>query len=361
MQPTPPERALFKKDYLIVKTNQVVSTNPDYATGDRKLVQLAKIFMVAKGSTEAAVQIAKARSASRDVVELLEKEAVAPGYMSDPSNWASPLVQPISAGFLGSTALRHRSVVDTAQSWQGFIPGLLNMRFHVTTVGAQGAAVAEGSTKPISKIELATGVLEPIKVSCTVVVTDEVARALHPAANELIQNELAGGIGTATDEVFLSTIADAASPTTTSGDTAANTLTDLSAALASIAGSSGSHYVAVISPATAKVWAFFDKPPFQFMTALGGSVRGLPILISDSLPTGVKLIVFDAAQIVCAPGTVVLDGSQHATLALSDESTDGQTLTSLWQRGLRAVRCERVFGFELLRSSGVAVVEDASA
>jgi hypothetical protein len=345
-----------------VKTD-VVSVTPGFETRDREFISLAKTLAAAKGQSMAAVDMARARRASPRVVALLEKAATDPGFLGDPSNWADPLAQSyaqIGASFVES--LRHDSVFDTIAGWNGFRPVPLRTRTHVISLGATGGEVGEAFSKPVSKLELESGTLEPRKTAAMLIVTDELARSVHPAALELFGRELRAAVGSATDETFLAELAAAdGSPVTTAGDSAANALTDLSAALASIPGSSQSHYVAVIAPGTAKSWAFFDKSAFQNLTALGGFVRGLPILISGGLPTGVKILLVDANQIAASPGTVVLDGSSHATLALSDASTEGpQTLTNLWQKNLRAIRAERQFGFELLQNTGVAVIEEAS-
>jgi hypothetical protein len=341
-----------------------ISQSLESGTRAKEFATIAKMIAASKGDAGLASQMSRARRASPRVLEILDKAAVDVGLLNDPGNWADPLAQSygqVAAGFVES--LRYSSAFDAIAAANGFRPVPMKTRVSVVTLGATGAEVAQGFSKPISRLELESGTLDPRKAAAVVVVSQELARNASPAALDLFGRELRSACGAATDSAFLAALAAAdGSPTTTGGDAAEDALADLSGALASIDGSATSRYFAVIAPATAKAWAFFGEHAFRNMTPAGGSLGGVPITVSDSLPGGVKIIALDANQIAAAPGTVVLDGASHATIALDGESTEGppQTLTSLWQKNLRAIRAERVFGFELLRASAVAVIEEAS-
>jgi hypothetical protein len=266
----------------------------------------------------------------------------------------------LSAAFIGG--LRYFSSFDAIIAANAFVPVPPRTRTLVTTLAGQGSGVAEGSSKPISKLEITGGVLEPRKASAIIVVTDELARASHAAASELFAKELSGAVASSTDAIWLAElVATDSSPQTSGGEDPADALADLSGAMARIAGSAQSRYFAMVASDTAKRWAFFEGHAFRNMTPSGGSLAGVPILVTDGLPAGTKLALVDASQVAVDAGKVTLDASRNSTLVLDDESTAGPgALTSLWEKNLKAIRAERVFGFEILRAAAVAVVESGS-
>ena len=92
------------------------------------------------------------------------------------------------------------------------------------------------------------------------------------------------------------------------------------------------------------------------MSPTGGSICGIPVLVSDGIADDAGILI-DASQVVSNPGTVTLDASSKASLAMDNAPTPAMAAAlSLWQTNNRAVRSERWFSFEAV-GSGVAVLQ----
>jgi hypothetical protein len=92
------------------------------------------------------------------------------------------------------------------------------------------------------------------------------------------------------------------------------------------------------------------------LTVNGGTVGGVTVLPSDQLSSG-QVVTFDATQLAHNPGAVVLDASENACI---DMSGGNSPVLSLWQKNLRALRAERIYGTKILRNGAVASVADAT-
>jgi hypothetical protein len=67
--------------------------------------------------------------------------------------------------------------------------------------------------------------------------------------------------------------------------------------------------------------------------------------------------ILDANQCAIDPGQLVFDSTTQADIRMDSESSDaGSELVSLFQTNGLALKAERTFAYQLLRSTGAAVV-----
>jgi hypothetical protein len=93
------------------------------------------------------------------------------------------------------------------------------------------------------------------------------------------------------------------------------------------------------------------------MGVMGGSISGVPVLISDGALPG-DVIVVDASGLVGGRSDVVLSEYNEGLAQISDAPdsppTGATVLTSLWQENLSALVAERYFICSKVRSDAVA-------
>ena len=107
------------------------------------------------------------------------------------------------------------------------------------------------------------------------------------------------------------------------------------------------------------------------MSPLGGQIAGVPVHISTHADA--NMIVIDASAIVAASETINLRATSAASLEMDTapaQSTSSGSpeapvaasgkVVSLFQADSVALLAERFFGFEIIRATGVGVL-DASA
>ena len=85
---------------------------------------------------------------------------------------------------------------------------------------------------------------------------------------------------------------------------------------------------------------------FPNLTPTGGSINGIPVLVSDGVLTG-NVILIDATGIAAASGDVTLNEFREGSVQL-DTSPDSPpsaatNFISLWQNNLSAIVVERSF------------------
>ena len=84
---------------------------------------------------------------------------------------------------------------------------------------------------------------------------------------------------------------------------------------------------------------------FPDATWNGGSIAGIPVIVSDGVPSG-SVVLVDASQVAGASETITLDSSEQASVQLDtspDSPVSGSTnITSLWQMNLVGLKAERI-------------------
>jgi hypothetical protein len=318
--------------------------------------KFARTLTATRGEWMEAAALAQQTRAKPRVVEIF-KSAVTGAGLAD---WSALTdYQTISAAF--SESLRSAGVFD-AMLAGGIVPAPLRSRGIIVTTGITGSSPSERSIKPIGSIALGNSLVEPKKSAAVIVTTEEVAKSADANINALFDSELRQGVIAATDSIFLSTLIAGTTPTASAGATLGNITTDLGVLLSAVTSRASSKLYFIIDPTNAKKLTLkassTGAPAFPGMGVNGGEiVNGVTCLVSDQLPAGTALMA-DATGIAGSADVIVLDASQQSVVQM-ETSPDSppfasSALLSLWQSNLFALRCERFFGFVVLRSSAVA-------
>jgi hypothetical protein len=95
------------------------------------------------------------------------------------------------------------------------------------------------------------------------------------------------------------------------------------------------------------------------LTMNGGVLEGLPVIVSQYVPSG--LIVLAAANeiFLSDDGQVTIDASREATLEMSDAPA-GTATRSMFQHNEVALRAERYINWARRRADAVAVITGAA-
>lgn len=338
----------------------------DQAAGGAEFVQLVKSVALSKGRHVDAIRHAEDSPRGTHRVASVLRAASSAGQLSDPS-WAGALsdYRTIANGFLES--LRNLSAFNRLlERDMRRVPP--RTRIAATVLGATGSAVEENAPKPVSRLTLAGPQLELRKAVSIVVVSDDLMRSAEPGADAFIAAELRGSVATATDAAFVAGLAIGAPTFASSGNSAANILADIRTLLGAVRTGATSRLYLLVNSATAKLWSTVPTASgdiaFPDMAPGGGSIAGIPVIVTDGLAGSTALLI-DASRIVAGSDTVVVDSAAHATLQLDDTPTDPPNATtvfqSLWQRNLVAWRSERFFGFEKVSTDSVAVLTGIGA
>ncbi len=225
-------------------------------------------------------------------------------------------------------------------------------------VAATGSVVAESELKPITELTLSDRRLEPFKATCILAFSEELLQNTTPDAHALLIRELQSGVAAVTDTKLLSVITTGttASTATSSGDARK----DIGTLLQAVTTGARSKLFLVTGSTIAKTWPLLTtsggNAAFPDATVQGGSIAGVPILISDNVAAG-SIILVDATGIAAANDIITQQVADQAAIALNPDAPT--SLTSMWQIGLLGIKCERWFGVEKLRDDCVAVIEDA--
>lgn len=334
----------------------------DQSAGGAEFVRIARLIGRARGKLAYAAHFAEATPGGERAAQVI-RSAVSAGTMADAA-WAGNVAgyNAIAAGFIES--LRSLSVFDRllADGAVRRIP--LRTRLAISTVATVGSEVGEGVNIPVSSMAFAASGLDSRKVQALIAVTNEVLDGTTSAGAALLSTELRGGVASATDAAFLASLLTGA-PTI---DGSASPLADLGNLLDVVNTTGTSKPYLVVAPRTANRLATKattgGEQAFPGMTPQGGEIAGVPVLVSSQAPTdssGHSAVLIDGSAIVGDSDTVAVDASENAALQLASNPASGaQSLVSMFQTNSTALLATRWFGFELIRSNGVAVLSGAA-
>lgn len=339
---------------------RAINSNVETATRAGEFVATARYLTAAGGDRMLAAAMAEAAGGASGVVSVL-RAAAAPGTIDSPT-WGGPLAQPYAAAaqaFLGS--LRNAGAFDRMLPDMRVVP--LRTRVGAVTVGATGYIVGEGRAKPIGALSLASGILASQKAVAILVVTNELARATGPEGTALFGRELRAAVASVTDQEFVTIITAGRTPIPSGGSTAAAVRADLAAALGAIETDASSRLYVLVRASTAKSLAIMGDgaggSAFPDMTPQGGTIAGIPVVVTDGLAGG-TIAVVDANGLTAGSDAVTLDTATQADVEFSNTPSTppgvATVLRSLWQHNMTALRVERWFGAEVLRPASVAVI-----
>jgi HK97 family phage major capsid protein len=266
----------------------------------------------------------------------------------------------LSTAFLD--LLRPRTVLGRLV---GTRPAPANVMIPAATSGAFVAWSGEGVPTPVGALGIDSVTLGTEKIAGIVPITRELATATDDDALALIERDLLAATAAFSDRALLdpslTAVAGVRPASITSDadvvtfDDAEQAVTDLFAAVSSgeaiaptfITSPTGALYLATVR-ATDGTRLFPD------VGLLGGTLLGVPLLVSSAVQGA--LILVDADALLVADRGVAIDGSEQATLQMSDTPADSAAGVSLWQNGLVGIRVTRYVSWALGRAHAVASV-----
>lgn len=341
-----------------------------------------------KGNLMQAQEIAKGWEDSTPEVATVLKAAVAAGTTTDPA-WAGPLVeyQNMASEFI--ELLRPQTII-------GRIQGLRRVPFNIKMPGQTSGSsvnwVGEGAPKPVSALAFDTTTLRFTKAAGIVVLTDELVRFSNPSAEAIVQGDLIASMTQFLDRDFVdpakaevadvspASITNGVTPIQASGTTADALKADVRALYAAFLAENmtpaGS--VWIMTPTMAMTIGMMQnalgQPEFPGIDMNGGTFFGLPVVVSENIPrqaevagppaipAGERIILAKASEILLADdGGVTIDVSREASLQMDNAPAAGaQSLVSLWQNNMVALRAERFINWKRRRLQAVGYINSAN-
>lgn len=346
----------------------------------------AKCIAIAKGNIMQAQQIAANLYGDDVMVNERIKAAVNAGTTTD-ATWASPLVR--TENFEGDFVEFLRPQTIIGKFGTGNVPSLRRIPFNVRIVGqtsgGAGYWVGEGKPKPLTKFDFNAVELRWAKVANIAVLTEELLRFSSPSADRLVRDALADALIARLDTDFIdpakaavanvspASITNGVTGIVSSGPTADNIRNDLmrlwQGFITNNINPTGAVYIMHPSVALALSLmrnAVTDQPTFQGITMQGGTLEGVPVIVSAYVPwtsAGSTVILANASDIWLADdGQVTIDASREASLQMDDAPTNASnpatptTTVSMFQTNSVAMRAERYINWQKRRAQAVAVL-----
>lgn len=222
--------------------------------------------------------------------------------------------------------------------------------------------VGQGRPIPVTSMSLSGRFLEPQKVAGIVIITKELLRASSVAGQEFLDNSLRLAAGAALDSAFVSIATNGIPPIAARGSDPSDALADLRAALDIVNAGRAGPFLWLIAPDAANRAATFAGTAgltFPNLTPTGGTLLGLPAIVSPAVPAG-TIILVDVGGFVGDIIGIEIDRNEHAAVEMSTTPSDppnaSTILTSMWQLNLVGLLVSAEFGLERIRESAVAVI-----
>jgi hypothetical protein len=337
----------------------------------------ARIYARERGDLQNAAALAETSREPERVRQVL-KASVGAGSLGggSPSAWGSELAsyRALQQGFFES--LRSRSIFFRLLQDGAFARTPMNTRIAAQVSNVTGRIVRPGAPKPVSRLDLAGSVLEPIKAIGQIVLTEELLNAAGPGAEATFNRMLRAAVGHVVDSEFLAIAGLNVAATNATADP----LADLKALLDAVnVEGIGSMYWAA-TPGVANTLATYPAAAtgnllFPTMSPTGGTLLGLPAHVSSAVPEAAgspatdTMWLLDGSGIAADAAEVEIRMSRQGTIEMSDAPAGdgvwavplGTTATvSLWQQNLVAIEAEVRFAVHRFRPSAVAMLTGIS-
>ncbi len=268
------------------------------------------------------------------------------------------------------------------------IPDLNHIPFNVhirgQTSGGSGYWVGQGAAKPLTRTDFNDTYLGFTKLANIAVLTEELMRFSDPSAETLVRNMLAGAIVQRMDMDFVdptnagiagvkpASITYGATTVVSTGAAVDNIRQDIDALwnAAAVANLPMDSAVYITDARTARrislLQTALGQPQFLGVTMRGGTLDGVPIIVSNNLPTptaGSIIVLAFASEIWLADdGQVSIAASTEASLEMSSTPTGNSTvptaatMVSMFQTDSVALRAERYINWAKRRALAVSYV-----
>ena len=288
-----------------------VSASLEQATRAGELNAIFKYVALA-GSVGGAIRIAEADRASPRVVNVLKTAVTAGGL----STWGSQV------GDFGSLITAFFETLKNVSAFDALLPSMRRVPFRsrvvVVTAGATGVVVTEGHVTQISSLAFNGATTEQRKALAVIVANEELLKLGAPGTLDLFGRELRAAVATVTDQAFISVLTSGVSPITSAGTTVPAIANDFAAGFTAIPTSAASRLFAITTSAIAKAWTTrldSGTAAFPLMKPQGGTMFGIPVIVSDGVTAG-EIIFVDANSIAASAGTMEIDSSRHTILQM---------------------------------------------
>jgi HK97 family phage major capsid protein/HK97 family phage prohead protease len=303
--------------------------------------------------------------------DIVQRAAVAAGTTTD-ATWAGPLVtlNNLTAEFI--ELLYAASVLNR-------IPGLTKVPFNIKVprevTSAAASWVGEGKPKPVSAMAFDSVTLTFNKVAGIVPITVELMRFSTPSAETLIRNSLVHAITKLVDTTFLdpavaavtgvspASVTNGVTAIPSTGGTPEALRADLYTLLATYAAANQDTDGLVLVMRSALALGIgmsrnaFGGKDFPDMSKDGGMLEGIPVIASQTVPSGMVVAINAPAILLADDGGVDFSVSTEASLQMDsapDSPTSATTvMVSLWQQNMVGIRAERFITWLKARAGSV--------
>lgn len=373
----------------------VVKQEPKLAPGVG-MARVAKSIALGKLNGMSPVDVAKGLYGERNPVTSAVIKAAVPAGTTLSGSWAEDLVGDATSVYADFVEfLRPQTILG--KFGQNGVPALRNVPFRVPLVGqtsgGQGYWVGEGKPKPLTQFDFTRTTLEPMKVANIAVISEEVLRDSSPSAELIVRDSLAAALRERLDIDFIdpnkaaaagvspASITNGVTPVNASGTGGADDIrADIRALMATFiaANNAPTFGVWIMSSTTALALSLMvnplGQPEFPGITMNGGTFWGMPVIVSEYVPTessGSPVVTTGFVALVNAQdiyladnGDIRIDMSREASLQMNDAPTTqdattgtGTSLVSLWQTNCVGFLAERSLNWAKRRTSAVALLD----
>lgn len=357
---------------LVVKNTQKLEPGMGFA-------RVARVKALSHMDHADPIQIAKSLYPDdQDLHTALVNKAAVPAANTASATWAGNLILDGGAYFADFVAhLRARTVLGQIESRLRRLP----FDTQVLVQGSAGVAkwTGEGQSKPLTQWTYTKTKLEPLKVAAIAAATKETLRRASVAADALIRDELTLAIGTTLDSTLVGTAAavSGVSPAGLRNGVTALTLPgdgsidgirlDIAHFLKQLVGSNltvnGAFWIMpeTVAIDLSMMTNVAGGQAFPGITPSGGTLAGLPVFTSQTVPANVVMLVKGDEIFLGDEGGIEVSISDQASLVMDDApaqnsttGTPGSTnLVSLWQTNSVGFLVERIVNFTKRRTAAL--------
>jgi hypothetical protein len=231
-------------------------------------------------------------------------------------------------------------------------------RIGLVTTAPSATTVSEGASIPLSRVVIGNVVLQPQKCAGLLALSAELLFAVDQGGQAMFSRQLQAVLAAAVDTAFANTITNGVTPITSTGPTK-----DVRALLSAVnfLGIAKPYFVAgtSIGKLGSSLATYF--PAFTAVSATGGELANLPLIISSGLPVD-ELLLVDGSGIAADADTPEVTVSSEADLQMDTAPTGSSatptavSMVSMFGSNSVAVRATAVFAAARLRADAVAAV-----
>jgi HK97 family phage major capsid protein/HK97 family phage prohead protease len=265
--------------------------------------------------------------------------------------------------------------------------------FNVKIGRQTGAAtvnwVGQGAPKPLTSLAFDTVTLDLAKIAGIIVLNDELVKISNPAAEALVQSDLAKAIVQFMDSQFVdptkaatsgvspASITNGVTAIIPTGTTGAAFRADMKTLLGQfLSNNMQVNGTVLLMPqrlalGISLMTNSLGQREFPNLTMNGGEILGLPVITSEGIPStggsptdGDPIIAVSAPDILLADdGVVTIDASREASLQMDSApdspATASTIMVSMFQQNQVAIRAERYINWAKRRSTAVSYISNA--